>query len=128
MLYKVLDRFTAKTSQGEREILPGQTVTLSREQAEKLTGRGKVKPVDSSIHEYKAQDGRIIPFRIVTYPELNDYLLLVDGDEEAQAMKDSGVQEAIFSRREIAEIKNLPPGRIADHFRIRKTFFSSKIE
>lgn len=101
--------------------------------SENLMEKYRNKPIEPVRTEkvkqgYQTQDGRFIPFLVISYPALNDCLLLVDTDAEAEAMKDAGVIDVIFSRREIEEIKNLPPESIKAHFMIKKTFTKSTIE
>jgi len=44
MRYKVLNSFKAQTSQGERELQPGQIITLPKDTAIRLLNEGRIKP------------------------------------------------------------------------------------
>jgi len=49
MRYQILYSFRVKTSQGERELIPGQIISLTDNKAEKLVMAGKIRPMDSEL-------------------------------------------------------------------------------
>ncbi len=136
MRYLVLDRFTAKTKVGERYILPGQVVTLSPALAVTLIEAGKVAPEDIGTPPLPKQGpaGREIevrtlpPYRIIRSKILGDNLLLANSDEDAQALRESGIQGVAYSLREAQELKGLPPESLRAHHLIKRVFPGSMIE
>jgi len=59
---------------------------------------------------------------------LQDYFLFVKTDEEAQALRDTGILDPVYSHREIKELIGLPPESLRAHHLIKKTLPGSVIE
>jgi len=58
---------------------------------------------------------------------LQDSFLFVKTDEEAQALRNSGVLDAVYSHREIKGLMGLPPESLRAHHAIKKAFPNSTI-
>lgn len=59
---------------------------------------------------------------------LNCYLWVVANDEDMQSMRSQGNAEAIYTRKEIAELKKLPKEHLKDIHKVKEIFECSKIE
>ncbi len=116
MLYKVLDRFTVKTAQGEKDIQPGQIIKLEESKAQRLLDRGKIAA--QALPTYK----------IILSKVVNDTVLLANSDEDADLLRQSGILEAVYSPREIAELKKLQPEGVKAYHLTKKVFPKASIE
>ncbi len=122
MLFRVLDRFTVKTPQGEKEINPGQIVKLDEGKAQALLKKGKIEPCEESAH------GTALPKYTIIYSLfIDDYLLATESDRDAQALRASGILDAVYSHREVKELEKLPSVSIKAHHLIKKIFPGSAI-
>jgi hypothetical protein len=113
--YQVRELFKVKTSQGEIELQVGQVITTSPDRAITLLNEGKIAPIGEIAYK--------------VYSELlGAYLWLVDTDEDRQALRSQGVEEAIYSHPEITEVRKLSPDALKNIHRIKEVFESSKGE
>lgn len=109
----MLDRFTVKTQEGSREILPGQVVNISDGTAQVLIAKGKIGPLPS--------------FRAIASKVVNDTVYLTDTDESAAVLSLAGIK-GVYSAREVKELRGLSPESLIAHHLIKKTFPGSAIE
>jgi len=59
---------------------------------------------------------------------IDDYFVFTETDEDAQALRDGGMLDVVYSHREIKQLEGLPPESIKAHFLIKKAFLKSKID
>lgn len=115
MKYKVLDRFKAQTTQGEMELQVGQVITLPHDKAIKLLNERMIKPVEK------------VAFKI--YSEiLQEHLWVVETDQDMKALRSQGNTEAIYTLREIPELKKIPREDLKAIHNIKETFPESTIK
>lgn len=112
MRYTVLDSFTAKTSRGDREILPGQIITLDEAKAQGLIEKGKIGPLPS--------------YKIIQSKVVNDTVYVTDTDENAAVLTRAGIR-GIYSAREVGELKGSAQASLIAYHLIKKTFPDSVI-
>lgn len=119
MTYTVIEPIKVRTRQGVTELKTGQNVKLTAGVAEDLLRRGKIKLE-------RAEGG--IPYIIFYSGFLKDCFLFTKTDKDAQALRDSGILDVVYSHREVKELEGLPPVSIKAHHMIKKAFLKSTVE
>ncbi len=76
----------------------------------------------------KRAEGAGIPYTIFYSGFLKDCFLFTKSDGDAQALRDSGILDGVYSHREVKELEGLPPESIKAHHMIKKAFLKSRIE
>jgi len=115
MKYKVLDTLKALTTQGEIVLLPGQIITLPHDKAITLLNENKITPAEQ------------VAYRV--YSEiLQTHLWVVETDKDMHSLRSQGVTEAIYTQKEISEIKKLPKESLGDIHQVKATFPESTIQ
>ena len=115
MKYKVLDRFKAKTSEGEMELQPGQVITLPHDKkAIKLLNEGRITPIEKVAYK--------------VYSEiLLAYLWVVETNEDMHSLRSQGISEGIYTADEIKKLKGLSRDSLKEIHKVKETFEKSKI-
>lgn len=115
MRHHVVQPFKVKTSQGERELLPGQLINLPTDKALKLVNEGKITPAERVAYH--------------VYSEiLQTYLWVVDTDADRHTIRAKGIAEAIYSRQEIKKIMKLHGDDLRDIHKVKEVFQDSAVE
>ena len=127
MIYQVLKTFKIRTSQGEMELKPDQLVGLRDEVASVLLEEGKIAPALSQAKD-KGQGFTPKDYRIIYSRILNDFLLIVDISEQAEALQRRGVKDVIYTAQEIHELKDFPEVSVKAVHMIKKSFPGARIE
>lgn len=116
MRYQVLRPFRVRTSQGERELLPGQIISLPHEKALKLLNEDKITPIEKVAYKLYSEI-------------LQDYLWVVADDEDIKALKASeNVTEAIYTADEVRKLKDTDKEGLKAVHRVKEVFEDSKVE
>jgi hypothetical protein len=110
MFYTVKDRCTVKTAQGTREIEPGQVIKLDESKAEMFGD--KVCP----------------SYQIINAKLVNDCFLLVETEQEAEALRSAGILDVIYTVKEIKQLKGLDEARLKAYHLTKKVFPQADIE
>jgi len=92
-------------------------------QGRKLTGQNCE---DGNLPERAERSG--IPYTIFYSGFLKDCFLFTKADGDAQALRDSGILDVVYSLREVRELAGLPQESIKAHHMIKKAFLKSNIE
>src|SRR4030067_1489110 len=115
MKYQVLAAFKVRTSQGEIELQPGQTITLPYDKAIRLLNENKITPIQKVAYK--------------VYSEiLEAYLWVVDTDQDMHCLRSHGVAEAIYTHREIRELKKLSEEDLKAIHIVKEVFPESTVE
>jgi hypothetical protein len=115
MTFEVLNKFETETPEGIFMLKEGQKVRLSKEEAIPLIQDGLIQPIEK------------VAYRI--YSEiLQAYLWVVDTDNDMHSLRTKCIAEAIYTRREIKELKKLPKEDLKEIHKIKEVFPISNIE
>lgn len=111
----VIETFKVKTSNGETELQAGQVITLPKEKALKLLNEGKVTPIEK------------VAYRIYSNI-LQAYLWVVADNEEMKTLRTEGIQEAVYTHKDISELKKLSKEDLKAIHRVKEVFLMSTVE
>lgn len=116
MRYQVLEAFRVKTSQGERELTPGQVISCGIEKALRLISSGKIAPVERVAYKVFSET-------------LQAFLWVVADERDIKALRASqDVIEAIYTADEIQKLKSMDGEGLKAIHRVREIFENSKVE
>ncbi len=123
-------RDKGRTGQDKKEPQPSLTETGQTTSCDRLDGQKAAEPGSGSRKARTAPDkGREQRYTFIyDHGILNDHFLFTKTDEEAQALRDSGILDPVYSHREVKELEGLTPESIKAHHLIKKTFQGSIIE
>lgn len=114
MRYQILEAFRIRTSQGEKELQPGQLITLSQDKAIGLIEKGKITPI-----------GRVA-YKV--YSEvLQVYLWVVADDRDIRSLRTTGVNEAIYTGNEIETLRGKDKDSLRAIQKVKQAFDDSKV-
>ena len=68
------------------------------------------------------------PYTIIYSRILDDFLLIVDTDQDAEALHSQGVIDAIYTAGEIPELKGLPEVSLKAVHMVKKVFPGARLE
>ena len=109
MKYIVLDRFKARTKDGEVDLDPGQVITLPDDKALKLITEGKVSPAER------------VAFRVFS-EILQAHLWVVYGTADLQALRRQGIIEQAYTAGEISALRKQPGANLKTIHAVKETF------
>lgn len=115
MKYRILESFRVKTSQGARELLLGQIITIPHEKALKLLNEGKITPIEK------------VAYRL--YSEiLQAYLWVVADDADVKALRVSqNITQPIYTADDIRNLKGMNKEGLKTVHRVKEIFPKSAI-
>jgi hypothetical protein len=114
MRFKVLDRLKVSTPQGERELDPGQIISLPKEKAIRLLNEGRIDPVGK--------------FALKLYSSiLEAHIWVVNDSLDWQNLLATG--DAVYDIQEIIELKisNLNPEELRAVNNTKKAFQGTRV-
>ncbi len=115
MKYLVLEPFAVKTSQVKKELQTGQLITLSTDKALRLLNEGKITPAERVAYK--------------VYSELlQAHLWVVETDQDMHSLRTQGISEAVYTRKEIKELRKLPKEHLKAIHEAKELFPLSSIE
>ena len=115
MRYQVLQPFRVKTSQGEREILPGQIITIPREKALKLLNEGKIIAIKKIAYKLYSEI-------------LQAYLWVVETKQDMHSLRAQGIAEAVYTSNDIQTLKGIDKEELKVIHRVKEVFPESTVE
>lgn len=115
MMFKVLETFEAETPSGTLTLKEGQKVRLSKDEAILLIEEGKITPIEKIVYRIYSNI-------------LEDFLYVVETDQDMHSLRSRCVQEAIYTASEIKELKKLSTKDLKEIHKVKETFPESIIE
>ena len=97
------------------ELQPGQVITMPHDKAIRLLNEGKITPIEKIAYK--------------VYSEvLQAHLWVVDTDQDMHTLRNQGITEAIYTGKEIEELKKLPKEDLQEIHKIKDVFPKSIVQ